>query len=99
LKIDANLTDKDRLKWPFQLGAADHVSRLPSLVRRADRRRAPFEGNGHAEVVQRRQSTMSGSSPLRLISEFRFGAAHYHNEAQNSDYGTTASTALGRSGA
>ncbi|HLJ17282.1 MAG TPA: TonB-dependent receptor [Bryobacteraceae bacterium] len=30
-----------------------------------------------------------------LIAEFRIGAAHYRNSAQNSDYGTTASTALG----
>ena len=30
-----------------------------------------------------------------LISEFRVGVAHYHSDAMNSDYGTTASTAVG----
>jgi len=30
-----------------------------------------------------------------LISEFRVGAAHYHNDALNSDYGTNASTNIG----
>ena len=30
-----------------------------------------------------------------LISEFRVGVAHYHNDALNSDFGTTASKDIG----
>src|SRR5438270_9866736 len=30
-----------------------------------------------------------------LITEFRIGAAHYHNDALNSDFGTTASKDIG----
>ena len=53
-----------------------------------------FEGTG----IQRTYSAGLNYDRIfssTLIMELRLGAAHYHNEAQNADYGTNSSQALG----
>jgi hypothetical protein len=93
LKIDANLTDKDRLNGRFSW-ARPITFQAPIFGAAGGPAQSAFEGTGT------QKSYSAGINYVRvfsstLISEFRFGAAHYHNEAQNSDYGTTASTAIG----
>ncbi len=92
-KVDANLTDNDRLtaRFSFQRPV---IFQSPVFGNAGGPAQSAFEATG----IQR---TYSGGvnydhifSPT-LITEFRFGAAHYHNEAYPSDYGSQDATALG----
>ena len=53
-----------------------------------------FEGTGTQKTYSSGVNYNRIFSPT-LITEFRVGVAHYHNEAHQSDYGTTASTNIG----
>src|SRR5207302_8683963 len=95
-KVDANLTDKDRLSARFSY-------QRPSILQApifgiaggpATGSGVAFEGNG----LQKTYS--SGLNYNRffsntLVAEFRFGAGWYHNEAHNTDFGATTSETLG----
>jgi Carboxypeptidase regulatory-like domain len=92
-KVDANLTDKDRLsgRFSFQRPA---IFQAPIFGLAGGPAQNNFEGTGL-------QNTYSiGVNYNRffsntLVAEFRVGVAWYHNEAHNSDFGTNASEALG----
>jgi len=92
-KVDANLTDKDRLsgRFSFQRPA---IFQAPIFGLAGGPAQGNFEGTGL-------QNTYSvGLNYNRffsntLVAEFRVGVAWYHNEAHNSDFGTNASEALG----
>jgi hypothetical protein len=92
-KVDANLTDKDRLsaRFSYQRPAAFQA---PIFGIAGGPAQGNFEGSGL-------QNTYSAGLNYNrffsntLVAEFRFGAGWYHNEAHNTDYGTSTSTTLG----
>ncbi|MEO7145820.1 MAG: TonB-dependent receptor [Bryobacteraceae bacterium] len=93
VKTDYNPTDKDRIsgRYSFQRPATFQAP-LYGLAG------GPAQGAFEATGVQNAFSTGINYTRIlsaTLITEFRVGAAHYRNSAQNSDYGTNASTALG----
>jgi hypothetical protein len=92
-KVDANLTDKDRLSARFSYQRPS-IFQAPIFGIAGGPAQNNFEGSGL-------QNTYSGGLNYNrffsntLVAEFRFGVAWYHNEAHNSDYGTNTSTTLG----
>ena len=92
-KVDANLTDKDRLsgRFSFQRPA---IFQAPIFGLAGGPAQGNFEGSG----LQNTYSIGLNYNRLfsnTLVAEFRVGVAWYHNEAHNSDFGTNASEALG----
>jgi hypothetical protein len=93
VKMDYNISDKNRLSGRFSF-SRPVVFQAPVFGLAGGPAQGAFQGTG----VQR---TYSGGLNYNrivtntLITEVRFGAAHYHNEAQNSDYGTKASEQIG----
>jgi len=92
-KVDASLSDKDRLsaRFSYQRPA---IFQAPIFGLAGGPAQGNFEGNG----IQNTYSTGINYNRFfsnTLVAEFRVGVAWYHNEALNSDFGTTASTALG----
>ena len=95
-KMDYNITDKDRLTGRFSY-ARPEVFQAPIFGAAGGPAQGAFEGTG----IQKTYSTGLNYTRIwtnSLVMELRAGVAHYHNEAQNSDYGTAASTALGIQG-
>jgi hypothetical protein len=93
-KIDYAVTDKDRISGRFSF-------QRPVVFQAPLFGTAGGPGPGGAFMGTGVQKTYSSGlnwthvfTPT-LLGELRFGVAHYHNEAQNSDYGTTASQGLG----
>jgi hypothetical protein len=92
-KVDANLTNKDRLSFRFSYQRPS-TFQAPIFGIAGGPAQGNFEGTGI-------QNTYSGGLNYNrffsntLVAEFRFGAGWYHNEAHNSDYGTATSTTLG----
>jgi len=94
VKIDYNLTDHDRLSGRFSF-------QRPVVFQAPLFGLAGGNGPGGAFMGTGTQKTYSSGLnydkviTATLLTELRFGVAHYHNEAQQSDYGTTASMAIG----
>src|ERR1700674_2926171 len=92
-KVDANLTDKDRLSARFSYQRPS-IFQAPIFGIAGGPAQGNFEGSGL-------QNTYSAGLNYNrffsntLVAEFRVGAGWYHNEAHNSDYGTNTSTTLG----
>jgi hypothetical protein len=93
-KIDYNVSDKDRISGRFSF-------QRPVVFQAPLFGLAGGPGPGGAFMGTGIQRTYSSGinwnhvfNPT-LLAELRVGVAHYHNEAQNSDFGTTASSALG----
>jgi hypothetical protein len=94
VKLDYNITDKDRLTGRFSFSR-------PVIYQAPLFGLAGGPGPGGAFMGTGTQNTYSSGinydrivTPT-LVAELRIGIAHYHNEAQASDYGTNASTAIG----
>jgi hypothetical protein len=94
VKMDYNMTDKDRLSGRFSF-ARPVVFQAPLFGS------AGGPGPGGAFMGTGTQKTYSGGinydrviSPS-LVMEARIGISHYHNEAQPSNYGTNDTTNLG----
>jgi hypothetical protein len=92
-KVDANLSDKDRLSGRFSY-------QRPSIFQAPIFGLAggPAQGNFEGTAVQNTYSIGLNYNRFfsnSLVAEFRVGVAWYHNEAHNSDFGTAASTTLG----
>jgi len=92
-KVDANLTDRDRLsgRISYQRPA---IFQAPIFGIAGGPAQGNFEGSG----LQDTYSTGLNYNRFfsnSLVAEFRFGVAWYHNEAHNSDFGTTTSDSLG----
>jgi hypothetical protein len=93
-KLDYNLTDKDRLSERFSF-SRPVVFQAPLFgYAGGDGPGGAFMGTG----LQRTYST--GLNYDRIVSptlvvNFRLGVAYYNNIAQNTDYGTNDSTAIG----
>ena len=94
VKIDDNITDKDRLSGRFSFSR-------PVIFQAPLFGTAGGPGPGGAFMGTGTQKTyVAGLNYDRIISptlvaEVRLAVSHYHNEAQQSDFGTNASTALG----
>lgn len=92
-KVDANLTDKDRLSGRFSYQRPS-ILQAPIFGIAGGPAQGAFQGSGL-------QNTYSvGLNYNRffsntLVAEFRVGAGWYHNEAHNTDFGTNTSTTLG----
>src|SRR6266702_4449737 len=92
-KVDANLTDKDRLSGRFSYQRPS-IFQAPIFGLAGGPAQGNFEGSG----LQNTYSIGLNYNRLfsnTLVAEFRVGVAWYHNEAHNSDFGTTASADLG----
>jgi hypothetical protein len=92
-KVDANLTNKDRLsaRFSYQRPA---ISQAPIFGAAGGPAQGNFEGSG----VQNTYSTGLNYNRFfsnTFVAEFRVGVAWYHNEAHNTDFGTTTSETLG----
>jgi len=92
-KVDANLTDKDRLSGRFSFQRPT-VLQAPIFGIAGGPAQNNFEGNG----LQNTYSTGLNYNRFfsnTLVAEFRVGVAWYHNEAHNTDFGTNTSQSLG----
>ncbi len=92
-KVDANLTDKDRLSLRLSYQRPS-ILQAPIFGIAGGPAQGNFEGSG----LQNTYSTGLNYNRFfsnTLVAEFRFGAGWYHNEAHNTDYGTATSTTLG----
>jgi hypothetical protein len=93
-KIDYNLTDRDRISGRFSF-ARPVIFQAPVFGTAGGGPAAgSFEGTG----IQRTYSGGLNYDRIMsntLVMELRFGVAHYHNEAQPSDYGTNDAAAIG----
>jgi hypothetical protein len=92
-KVDANLTDKDRLSARFSYQRPS-VFQAPIFGIAGGPAQGNFEGSG----FQNTYSTGINYNRFfsnTLVTEFRVGAGWYHNEAHNSDFGTSTSNTLG----
>lgn len=94
VKVDYNMSDKDRFSVRMSYTRPEVFQAPVFGLTAGGPSQGAFQGTGI-------QNTYSGGinytrvfSPT-LVSEFRAGVAYYHNEAQNSDYGTDSSTAIG----
>jgi hypothetical protein len=92
-KVDANLTNKDRLsgRFSYQRPAAFQAPIFGIAG-------GPAQGNFEGSGLQNTYSTGLNYNRFfsnTLVAEFRVGVAWYHNEAHNTDYGTNTSTTLG----
>jgi hypothetical protein len=92
-KVDANLTDKDRLSARFSYQRPS-VFQGPIFGLGGGPAQGNFEGTG----IQNTYSTGINYNRFfsnTLVAEFRVGVAWYHNEAHNTDFGTNTSQTLG----
>jgi Carboxypeptidase regulatory-like domain len=92
-KIDANLTDKDRLSGRFSYQRPS-VFQAPIFGLGG----GPAQGNFEGQGIQNTYSIGLNYNHFfsnTLVTEFRAGVAWYHNEAHNSDFGTNTSDSLG----
>jgi hypothetical protein len=93
-KLDYVVSDKDRLSGRFSF-TRPVVFQAPEFGVTAG---GPAQGNFEGTGIQRTYSAGMNYDRVispTLITEFRIGIAHYHNEAQNSDYGKNTSSDLG----
>jgi Carboxypeptidase regulatory-like domain len=92
-KVDANITDKDRLSARFSYQRPS-VLQAPIFGIAGGPAQGNFEGSG----LQNTYSTGLNYNRFfsnTLVAEFRVGVAWYHNEAHNTDFGTNTSDTLG----
>jgi Carboxypeptidase regulatory-like domain len=92
-KVDANITDKDRLSARFSYQRPS-VLQAPIFGVAGGPAQGNFEGSG----LQNTYSTGLNYNRFfsnTLVAEFRVGVAWYHNEAHNTDFGTNTSETLG----
>src|SRR5262249_12665917 len=92
-KVDASLTDKDRLSGRFSYQRPS-VLQAPIFGIAGGPAQGAFQGSG----LQNTYSTGLNYNHFfssSLVTEFRFGAGWYHNEAHNADFGKNTSETLG----
>jgi len=92
-KVDANLTDKDRLSARFSF-QRPIVLQAPIFGLAGGPAQGNFEGTGFQNTYSTGINYNRFFSST-LVAEFRVGVAWYHNEAHNTDFGTTTSQTLG----
>ncbi len=92
-KIDYTISEKDRLSGRFSY-QRPVIYQAPIFGVAGGDANGAFQGTGVQKTYSSGINWNHTFSPT-LLNEFRFGVAHYHNTAQQSDYGTNASTNLG----
>ena len=92
-KVDATLTDKDRLSGRFSF-QRPQILQAPIFGIAGGPAQGNFEGSGYQNTYSTGINYNRFFSPT-LVAEFRVGVAWYHNEAHNTDYGTNTSQTLG----
>jgi hypothetical protein len=92
-KVDANLTNKDRLSARFSYQRPS-ILQAPIFGIAGGPAQGNFEGSGYQNTYSTGVNYNRFFSNT-LVAEFRIGAGWYHNEAHNTDYGTNTSTTLG----
>jgi hypothetical protein len=93
VKVDDAASDKGRLSARFSY-SRPVTYQAPIFGLAGGFAQSAFQGTGIQKTYSMGVNYNRIFSPT-LISEFRVGVAHYHNDAMNSDYGTAASTAVG----
>jgi Carboxypeptidase regulatory-like domain len=92
-KVDANLTNKDRLSGRFSF-QRPQIVQAPIFGIAGGPAQGNFEGSGYQNTYSTGLNYNRFFSST-LVAEFRVGVAWYHNEARNTDYGTNTSSSLG----
>jgi hypothetical protein len=92
-KVDYNITDKDRLSARFSFQRPS-IFQAPIFGNAGGPAQGAFEGTGVQKTYSEGLDYDHVFSPTFLM-ELRLGSAHYHNTAQQSDYGKADSTAVG----
>jgi hypothetical protein len=92
-KIDYSISDKDRLSGRFSF-QRPIIYQAPIFGAAGGDANGGFQGTGIQKTYSSGINWNHVFSPT-LLNEFRFGVAHYHNTAQQSDYGTNSSMNLG----
>lgn len=93
IKIDDATSDNGRLSGRFSY-TRPVVYQAPIFGAAGGWAQGAFQGTSIQKTYSAGINYNRIFSPT-LISEFRVGAAHYHNDALNTDYGTTASKDIG----
>jgi Carboxypeptidase regulatory-like domain/TonB dependent receptor len=96
-KVDYNISDNNRLSGRFDF-QRPVVYQAPIFGAAGGPAQGAFEATG----IQKTYSAGLNYDHIfsaGLIAEFRAGFSHYHNDAQQSDYGTTAASNIGIPGA
>ena len=93
VKIDDNLSDKDRLSGRFSF-ARPVVFQAPVFGNAGGPAQGAFEGTGVQKTYSSGLNFDHIFSPT-LVSEVRLAVSHYHNVAQPSDYGKNDASAIG----
>jgi hypothetical protein len=92
-KVDYNITDKDRLSARFSFQRPS-IFQAPIFGNAGGPAQGAFEGTGVQKTYSEGLDYDHVFSPTFLM-ELRLGSAHYHNTAQQTDYGKADSTAVG----
>jgi len=92
-KVDANITDKDRLSARFSFQRPVTLQ-APIFGLAGGPAQNNFEGTGFQNTYSTGLNYNRFFSNT-LVAEFRVGAGWYHNEAHNTDFGATTSETLG----
>ncbi len=91
--VDWVLSDKDRIRGRFSFGRPV-TYQAPQFGDAGGPAQGAFEGTGVQKTYSSGVTYNRIMSPT-LLTEFRVGLSHYHNEAFQSDYGKNDTTALG----
>jgi len=92
-KVDYTIGDKDHLSGRFSF-QRPVVYQAPIFGTAGGAANGAFEGTGIQKTYSSGINWTHVFTP-NLLNEFRIGVAHYHNTAQESDYGSNDSTNLG----
>jgi hypothetical protein len=92
-KMDYNLSEKDRISGRFSF-QRPVVFQAPIFGKAGGDANGGFQGTGIQKTYSSGINWTHVITPT-LVNEFRIGVAHYHNTAQESDYGSNDTTALG----
>jgi hypothetical protein len=92
-KVDWNISDKDRVSGRFSF-QRPVIYQAPIFGVAGGNANGGFQGTGIQKTYSSGINWTHSFTPT-LLNELRFGVAHYRNQAQQSDYGTNASTAIG----
>ena len=95
-KFDFNRKDNDRFAFRFSR-AVQNLNDQPIFGLAGGPKGGGFQGTGEQHVQSGALNHTHVFSPS-LIAETRVGVSHYRNIARNSDYGSSASDALGITG-
>ena len=92
-KMDYTITDKDRLSGRFSF-SRPVIFQAPTFGEAGGPSQGAFQGSGTQKTYSSGINYNRTVTPS-LLTEFRVGVAHYHNEAQQTDYGKDSTTQLG----